>query len=331
MTAFRALRVFEENGGYVTRLVERTPDELPAGEVTVRVAWSSLNYKDALSLSGNKGVTRKYPHTPGIDAAGTVVASSSAQVKAGDRVIVTGYDLGMNTDGGFGECIRVPASWVVPAPPGLDLRTAMALGTAGLTAALCVDSLLQVGIAPSQGEVLVTGASGGVGSVAVMLLAQHGFSVIAGSGKADRAAWLKGIGAQDVIGREALLAGSEKAMLKERWAGVVDTVGGDILFNAVKATKYGGSVACCGLTAGANFSGNVFPFILRGVNLLGVDSVELPLDIKLQMWDLLANEWRLPTLASITEEIGLEQVPDYGERMLRGGTAGRILVRVTGD
>lgn len=331
MTAFRALRVFEENGGYVTRLVERTPDELPAGEVTVRVAWSSLNYKDALSLSGNKGVTRKYPHTPGIDAAGTVVASSSAQVKAGDRVIVTGYDLGMNTDGGFGECIRVPASWVVPAPAGLDLRTAMALGTAGLTAALCVDSLLQVGIAPSQGEVLVTGASGGVGSVAVMLLAQHGFSVIAGSGKADRAAWLKGIGAQDVIGREALLAGSEKAMLKERWAGVVDTVGGDILFNAVKATKYGGSVACCGLTAGANFSGNVFPFILRGVNLLGVDSVELPLDIKLQMWDLLANEWRLPTLASITEEIGLEQVPDYGERMLRGGTAGRILVRVTGD
>lgn len=330
MTRFRALRVFEENGSYVPRIVERSLDELPAGDVVVRVGWSSLNYKDALSLSGNKGVTRRYPHTPGIDAAGVVESSTSPVFAEGDRVIVTGYDLGMNTDGGFGERIRVPAGWVVPMPSTLDARQAMALGTAGLTAALCVDSLLQVGITPSLGDVLVTGATGGVGSITVMLLAQQGFRVVAGTGKADRSDWLKGIGAAEVVSREELQEGAGKAMLKERWAGAVDTVGGDILFNAVKATKYGGSVACCGLTAGANFQANVFPFILRGVNLLGVDSVELPLEVKIQMWDVLANEWPLPDLKSIVEEIALDDVPARGDRMLRGETSGRVLVRVAG-
>ena len=328
MTTFRALRVFEEAGAFVPRLVERSIDELPAGEVLVRVQYSSLNYKDALSLTGNKGVTRKYPHTPGIDAAGVVEASSSPLYAPGDKVIVTGYDLGMNTDGGYGERIRVPAGWIVPMPAVLDARTAMALGTAGLTAALCVDSLLQVGITPSMGDVLVTGATGGVGSIAVMLLAQQGFRVVAGSGKADRRAWLEGIGAAEVIGREALQEGTNKAMLKERWAGVVDTVGGDILFNAVKSTMYGGSVACCGLTAGANFQANVFPFILRGVNLLGVDSVELPLEVKVQMWDILANEWPLPQLESIVEEVALADVPAHAQRILQGGVAGRIRVRL---
>lgn len=329
MQNFRALRVSEENGAFVARVIQRSADELPAGDVVIRVEYSSLNYKDALSLSGNKGVTRKYPHTPGIDAAGVVLSSSTSRFEAGDRVIVTGYDLGMNTDGGYGEVIRVPAAWVVPLPSSLDTRGAMSLGTAGLTAALCVDSLLQVGIAPEQGEVLVTGATGGVGSIALMLLAQQGFRVVAGSGKADRIDWLKSLGAVEVIGRDALLAGVDKAMLKERWAAAVDTVGGDILFNAVKATKYGGSVACCGMTAGANFNANVFPFILRGVNLLGVDSVETPLDVKLQMWDILANEWRLTKLAGVVEEISLEQVPDYAARILKGGIAGRVLVRVT--
>lgn len=331
MTGFRALRVFEENGAYVPRMVERSLDELPAGDVVVRVAWSSLNYKDALSLSGNKGVTRRYPHTPGIDAAGTVESSTSPVFAPGDRVIVTGHDLGMNTDGGYGERIRVPAGWIVPMPAALDARTAMALGTAGLTAALCVDSLLQVGITPSLGDVLVTGATGGVGSIAIMLLAQQGFRVVAGTGKPDRVDWLKSIGAAEVVSREELLEGTGKAMLKERWAGAVDTVGGDILFNAVKATRYGGSVACCGLTAGASFQANVFPFILRGVNLLGVDSVELPLEVKILMWDMLANEWPLPDLSSIVEEIGVEDVPAHGERMLRGESVGRTLVRVTGD
>lgn len=330
MTRFRALRVTEENGEYVPRVVERSLEELPAGDVVVRVEYSSLNYKDALSLTGNKGVTRKYPHTPGIDAAGTVVSSAVGRFEAGDRVIVTGYDLGMNTDGGYGELIRVPAGWVVPMPGHLDARSAMMLGTAGLTAALCVDSLLQVGIAPDQGEVLVTGATGGVGSIAVMLLALEGFSVVAGTGKADRTDWLKSIGAAAVIGRDELQAGADKAMLKERWAGVVDTVGGDILFNAVKATRYGGSIACCGLTAGPNFKGNVFPFILRGVNLLGVDSVELPIDFKVQMWEQLAHDWRLPQLASITEEIALVDVPAHAARILSAAVAGRVLVRVAG-
>lgn len=330
MTAFRALRVIEENGTHVSRVIERTVDDLPAGDVVVRVAYSSLNYKDALSLSGNKGVTRRYPHTPGIDAAGTVMSSTDAGFAVGDPVIVTGYDLGMNTDGGFGELIRVPAAWVMRMPQGLDARTAMMFGTAGLTAALSVDSLLQVGIAPSQGDVLVTGATGGVGSIAVMLLAKEGFRVIAGTGKADRADWLKSIGAADVITRDELSAGTEKAMLKERWAAVVDTVGGEILFNAVKSTKYGGSVACCGLTAGTNFKGNVFPFILRGVNLLGIDSVELPLDFKKHMWGLLAGEWQLPGLTGVTREIDLGQVAECAPGLLEGRAFGRVLVQVSG-
>jgi acrylyl-CoA reductase (NADPH) len=327
MQAFRALRVTEENGAFLARVVERSVDELPAGEVLVGVEYSSLNYKDALSISGNRGVTRKYPHTPGIDAAGTVLGSDVAAFKPGDRVIVTGYDLGMNTDGGLAQRIRVPAGWVVPMPQALDARTAMMLGTAGLTAALCVDSLLQVGIAPAQGDVLVTGATGGVGSIAVMLLAQEGFRVVAATGKQDQADWLTSIGAAEVISRAELIAGNEKAMLKERWAGVVDTVGGDILFNAVKATKYGGSVACCGLTAGSHFSANVFPFILRGVNLLGVDSVELPLEFKEHMWSLLAAEWLPARLADCVQEISLEQVPDYAATLLAGKAVGRILVK----
>lgn len=330
MTTFRALRVFEENGNFVPRLVDRSIDELPPGDVVVRVEYSSLNYKDALSLSGNKGVTRRYPHTPGIDAAGTVEHSASPEFSPGDRVLVTGYDLGMNTDGGFAEFIRVPAGWVVPMPPTLDARTAMALGTAGLTAALCFDTLIQVGITPSFGEILVTGATGGVGSIAVMLLAREGFQVVAGTGKTDRADWLRTIGATEIIPRESLLEGTGKPMLRERWGGVIDTVGGDILFNAVKATRYGGSVACCGLTAGANFQANLFPFILRGVNLLGIDSVELPLDVKARMWDTLANEWPLPRLESIVQEIPLVEVPPYATRLLKSEIAGRVRVRTTG-
>lgn len=328
MSAFRALRVFEEEGAFVPRLVQRQVDELPAGDVVVQVAYSSLNFKDALSISGNRGVTRKYPHTPGIDAAGTVLSSSDARFRAGDPVIVTGYDLGMNTDGGYGGCIRVPAGWVVPMPAGLDARRAMALGTAGLTAALCVDSLLQVGIAPAQGEVLVTGATGGVGSIAVMLLAQQGFRVVAATGKADRADWLRQLGAAEVISREQLLEGAGKPMLKERWAAAVDTVGGQPLACALKATRYGGSVACCGMTAGNEFTSSVFPFILRGINLLGVDSVELPLEIKAQMWELLAGEWALPQLEQAVEEIALADVPAYAARILRGGIAGRVRVAV---
>ncbi len=326
---FRALRSEKTGQGFSTELVNTDVSALPAGDVLIQVQWSSLNYKDALSACGKPGVTRQYPHTPGIDAAGVVVSASDGPWKAGDRVIVTGYDLGMNTSGGYGQFIRVPADWVVKLPENMDLRYAMLLGTAGMTAALCVESLLDTGLSPDQGEVLVTGASGGVGAVAVALLVKLGFTVVAGSGKADAVDWLKSLGAADVIGREALSAGTEKPLLKPRWAGVIDTVGGDILVNALKALKYGASAACCGMAGSAQMNGTVFPFILRGINLLGVDSVELPLDIKQQVWDVLADEWRLDQPERLlAAEVSLAELPVWFPRILAGEVRGRVLVRV---
>ena len=285
MSEFKALLVTEEQGQYQRRVVTRHIDDLPAGEVLIRVHWSSLNYKDAMSASGNKAITRNYPHTPGIDAAGVVEASSVSELAPGDEVIVTGYDLGMDTAGGFGQCIRVPAAWVLKRPAGLSLRESMVLGTAGLTAALCIDKLERAGLSSGAGPVLVTGATGGVGSIAVAMLAHLGHEVVAVTGKADQADFLRGIGASEVLSREELQAGTNKVLLGERWAGAVDTVGGDILFNVVKSLRYDASVACCGLTAGGQFQASVFPFILRNVNLLGVDSVEQPLVAKAVIWD----------------------------------------------
>ncbi|MDH0894819.1 MULTISPECIES: YhdH/YhfP family quinone oxidoreductase [Pseudomonas] len=328
MSQFKALLVSEENGAFVPRVVERAVADLPAGEVLIRVQYSSLNYKDALSASGNRGVTKAYPHTPGIDAAGVVAESSVSEFAAGDEVIVTGYDLGMNTSGGFGQYIRVPAAWVIKRPAGLSLREAMLLGTAGLTAALCVDKLEQAGLTPAAGPVLVTGATGGVGSIAVALLARLGYNVAASTGKAGQGEFLRQLGAQQIVPREELQDGAEKVMLKERWAGAVDTVGGEILFNVVKSLRYGASAACCGLTAGMGFKGNVAPFILRGVNLLGVDSVELPLVVKASMWDKLSLQWKLGNLESLAEEVSLEQLPKAIEQILAGKLVGRVLVRL---
>ncbi len=329
MTSFKALQACEKtDGGFETRVVQRDVQDLPAGEVLIRVSYSSLNYKDALSASGNRGVTRQYPHTPGIDAAGTVAESSVAEFTAGDEVIVTGYDLGMNTAGGFGQYIRVPAAWVIKRPAGLSLREAMALGTAGLTAALCVDKLEQAGLEPGDAPVLVTGATGGVGSIAVALLSRLGYNVAAVTGKADQAQFLTRLGATQIVERSALQAGTEKALLKEQWAGAVDTVGGDILFNVVKSLQRGASVSCCGLTAGTHFQASVLPFILRGVNLLGVDSVEIPLVVKASMWDKLSVQWKLPNLDDLVEEVSLEQLPGAIERILAGRHAGRMLVRL---
>jgi len=329
MTAFKALQASENaEGRFHTQVVERSTADLPDGEVLIRVSYSSLNYKDALSASGNRGVTRNYPHTPGIDAAGTVAESSVSEFSPGDEVIVTGYDLGMNTAGGFGQYIRVPAAWVIKRPSGLSLREAMILGTAGLTAALCVDKLEQAGLEPGEVPVLVTGATGGVGSVAVMLLAKLGYKVAAVTGKADQAEFLQGLGATQVVERAALQSGVEKPLLREQWAGVVDTVGGDILFNAVKSLQRGASAACCGLTAGVGFQASVLPFILRGVNLLGVDSVEIPLVVKASMWDKLSLQWKLPNLDSLVQEIALEELPAAIERILAGQQVGRMLVRL---
>jgi len=328
MSGFKALVISEDGqGGYQQSLCERDFDSLPAGEVLIRVRYSSLNYKDALSATGNKGVTRRYPHTPGIDVAGVVEQSAVSEFVAGDEVIVTGYDLGMNTSGGFAQYVRVPAAWLLKRPKGLSLRESMALGTAGLTAALCVEKLEQAGLTPSAGPVLVTGATGGVGSITVALLASRGYEVVACSGKADAVEWLKSLGAREVIAREQLQEGSEKPLLKEQWGGAVDTVGGEILFNVVKSLRYGASVACCGLTAGTGFKSSVLPFILRGVNLLGVDSVELPLVVKASMWDKLSLQWKL-NLAPLVEEIGLEQLPAAIARILAGQVRGRVLVRI---
>ncbi|MBU1331996.1 MAG: YhdH/YhfP family quinone oxidoreductase [Gammaproteobacteria bacterium] len=328
MTTFTALQAREQTTqGFEQVIVERDTAALPAGELLIRVRYSSLNYKDALSATGNRGVTREFPHTPGIDAAGVVEASSVAEFAVGDEVIVTGYDLGMNTAGGFAQYIRIPASWALKRPQGLSLREAMVLGTAGLTAALCVDKLEQAGVTPGDGPVLVTGATGGVGSVAVALLATLGYEVVAATGKAQQSDLLTRLGATRVIARSELQAGSERPLLKEQWAAAVDTVGGEILFNVVKALRYGGSVACCGLTAGTAFSGSVLPFILRGVNLLGVDSVELPLVVKASMWDRLSLQWKLDLEALVTE-IGLAEVPQAISQILAGQIAGRVLVRV---
>lgn len=327
MTRFKALQVREtESGSFERLIVERTVDELPAGEVLIRVRYSSLNYKDALSASGNRGVTRQYPHTPGIDAAGVVEASSVAELAPGDEVLVTGYDLGMNTAGGFGQYIRVPAAWVIRRPAGLTLRESMLLGTAGLTAALCVDKLERIGVTPASGPVLVTGATGGVGSIGVALLSRLGYEVHALTGKADQADFLRQLGAREVIAREELLAGTGKALLKERWGAALDTVGGDVLVNVLKSLRYGGSAACCGLTAGPGLNASVIPFILRGVNLLGVDSVELPLVAKASMWDKLSLQWKLDNLDQLAHEIGLEELPGAIERILAGQMVGRALV-----
>lgn len=327
MTTYRALWVTEEPQ-FQQKVVERSLDDLPAGEVLVRVHYSSLNYKDALSATGNKAVTKSYPHTPGIDAAGVVEHSEVEGFAPGDEVIVTGYDLGMDTHGGLAEYIRVPASWLIKRPSGLSLREAMILGTAGFTAGLCVYKLLRAGLQTSDGDVLVTGATGGVGSVAVKLLSQLGYRVVAATGKAEQAAFLQQLGAAEVIDRKELSQGTERPMLKPRWAGAVDTVGGDILFNVVKSLNYGGSVACCGLTAGTDYAGNVFPFILRGVNLLGVDSVELPLVAKASMWDMLSLQWKMD-LEQLVEEISLEQTPQAIVQILAGQQKGRVLVNMT--
>jgi len=328
MSRFSALQVRENAAGQFEQvIVQRDTDELPAGELLVRVKYSSLNYKDALSASGNRGVTKSFPHTPGIDAAGVVEASSVAEFAVGDEVIVTGYDLGMNTAGGFAQYIRIPASWALKRPKGLSLREAMVLGTAGLTAALCVDKLEQAGVTPDAGPILVTGATGGVGSIAVVLLSTLGYRVAAATGKAEQAEFLKSLGAQEIVSRSQLQEGSERPMLKEQWGGAVDTVGGDILCNVLKALRYGGSAACCGLTAGVGFQGSVLPFILRGVNLLGVDSVELPLVVKASMWDRLSLQWKL-NLDALVTEVTLPQLPQAIAQILAGKQVGRVLVRL---
>lgn len=325
---FWALVVREEGGGHVRRLEERRVGDLPAGEVLVRVSYSSLNYKDALSATGNRGVTRRYPHTPGIDAAGVVAASVDPRFRPGDEVVVSCYDLGMNTPGGFGQYIRVPAAWVLPLPAGLTLRESMVYGTGGFTAANSVERLLAHGVRPEQGKVLVTGASGGVGCFSVAILAREGFKVTAVSGKESARELLAALGASEVIGRAEAIDTSGRLILKGKWAGVVDTVGGEVLATALKSTRYGGAVTCCGNVAGPEFSANVFPFILRGIALLGIDSAECPMARRQLLWAKLAGEWRVGGLEAITTEIGLAELYGAIARILKGQVQGRVVVRL---
>lgn len=326
---FRALVVEEGEGGKFTRSIrERTVGDLPEGEVLIRVHYSSLNFKDALSATGNKGVTKSYPHTPGIDAAGVVEESSSPQVRAGEEVLVTGYDLGANTDGGYGEYIRVPAGWVVGLPPGLSTRESMIYGTAGFTAALSVYKMEEYGTAPDMGEVLVTGATGGVGSVACAILAKAGYSVVASTGKTDQKEFLTGLGVKEIISRTDSADTSGRPLLKGRWAGAVDTVGGEILATAIKSAKQHGVVTCCGNVASGELPINVYPFILRGVSLVGIDSANCPMDTRRKVWSKLAGEWKIDALDGIATEVGLNGLDERIDLILKGSLKGRVVVNL---
>ena len=327
MSTYKAFEVREETEKkFVGAIVEKSALELVEGSVSIEVHYSSVNYKDALSASGSKAVTREYPHVPGIDAAGTVLASTDSNFAVGDEVVVTGYDLGMNTAGGFGQQVTVPGGWVTKLPVGLSLHDSMVLGTAGLTAGLCVNKLLLNGITPEAGKVLVTGATGGVGIIACALLVKLGFEVVASTGKLAETAKLTALGVSEVISREAFSEENPRPMLKESYAAAVDVAGGATLVNVIKSLSYGGSVAACGLVDSPALSATVLPFILRGVNLLGVDSVELPLDQKQQIWNLFANEWALTDIDSLAETIVLAELPAVLAKVLAGGAIGRYVL-----
>lgn len=328
---FKALWITETaDGKFERNIVERVIDDLPQGEVVIRVLYSSLNYKDALSATGNKGVTRKYPHTPGIDAAGIVEISRNEQFATGDEVIITGHDLGMNTAGGFGEFIRVPAGWVIRKPEGYSLKECMILGTAGLTAALGLHKMELLGLNPSQGPIVVTGATGGVGSIAVALLAKSGYEVIAVTGKSHANEYLAHLGAHKIENRDFVNDTSGKALLHPQWAGAIDTVGGNTLLTLLKGCKAEGAVVSTGLVSSPRFDATVYPFILNGVSLLGVGSAETPMTTRLLVWDKLKDVWNIKDkLNAIVKEVTLDELNlTYIDAILQGKIMGRIVVKI---
>ena len=326
-TFFRALVVKKNDDKTFTREVtERKINDLPEGEVLIRVRYSSLNFKDGLSCIGNPGVTRNYPHTPGIDASGEVAESSDSRFKEGDFVIVSGYNLGMDTSGGFGQYIRVPADWIEPLPEGLTVKEAAIYGVAGFTAALSVDALQKHGIVPEDGEVVVTGSTGGVGSVSVALLSHLGYNVVASTGKKEESEFLSEIGASQIISREEVNDESNKPLLSERWGGAIDSVGGNTLATLLKAVKRGGAIAATGLVASSELSTTVFPFILRGVSLLGIDSGYTPKKLRREIWKKLAGDWKLAKLQKLTIDCTLDQLDPEIDKILAGGQRGRVVV-----
>ena len=323
---YKAFFTKETESGFSNSIENLSIADLEENDLLIKVSYSSLNYKDALSASGNKGVTRTYPHTPGIDAVGEVIKSNSSDFKDGDKIIVTGYDLGMNTYGGFGQYISIPATWAISLPNELSEAEAMSIGTAGLTAGLCVRKLLQNDLTPDSGDVLVTGASGGVGSVAVMVLSKLGFNVVALTGKQDQVDYLESLGASSVIIRSQMEE-QGKPLQKGIYQGGVDTVGGNILSNFISQTSQRGAITCCGNVASDKLETSIFPFILRGVTLIGIDSAESLLEVKKEIWNNFSNDWKID-LEKITKEVFLESLSDEVEKILKGNQVGRIRVNL---
>lgn len=327
MPTFKAIVVEKGEGGQKAGLADFDEANLMDGDVTVRVEWSTVNYKDGLALTGKAPVIRRFPMIPGIDFAGTVESSSHPQWKPGDRVILNGWGAGETHLGGYAEKARVKGDWLVGLPARNSARGAMAIGTAGYTAMLAVMALERQGVAPRHGPVIVTGAAGGVGSVAVTLLAKLGFSVVASTGRPAEADYLKSLGAREIIERKEL-AGASKPLGPERWAGGIDTVGSTTLASVLSMTRYGGAIAACGLAGGMDLPATVAPFILRGVSLIGIDSVMCPLERRREAWKRLASDIDAGKLAMMTSEIDLAGVMDAGRRIVEGAVRGRIVVKI---
>lgn len=324
---FRAMVIDKDSRGDIHRQIRQcTLADLPPGEVLIRVHFSSLNYKDALAVTGHPGIVRHYPHVPGIDAAGHVAASNNSSIPVGARVLITGFGLGTEIWGGFADYIRVPAEWVLLIPSAMSIQESMSLGTAGLTAALCVEALLKNDVLPASGDILVSGTTGGVGSIVTAILAKLGYQVVALTRKASSESYLHQIGVSKVINHDQITKEGGRQLCKEEWTAAVDTLGGTILANILKHIRYGGSVAACGMASGTEFGTSVFPFILRGVNLLGIDSVQCPLLHRKALWEKLATEWKVSCLENITQTIRLDDVGSAVKSLLAGERLGRTVV-----
>ncbi|MFJ7510397.1 acryloyl-CoA reductase [Peribacillus simplex] len=326
---FDALVVNKQDDQFTVNIQQLSLDDLPRGEVLIRVHYSGVNYKDSLASIPNGNIVSSYPIVPGIDMAGVVVSSEDSRFKEGDEVIATSYGIGVSQSGGYSQFARVPAEWIVPLPDGLTMKEAMIIGTAGFTAALSVLRLEENNLTPEQGSVLVTGATGGVGSFAVSILSKLGYSVEASTGKESEHGYLKEIGATTIVSREDVYDGKLRALGKQKWSGAVDPVGGEPLASVLSQIKYGGAVAVSGLTAGTSLPATVFPFILRGVNLLGIDSVNCPMDTRLKVWHRLATDFKLGHLEQLVQqEITLEELPDVLPTLLKGEARGRTIVKL---
>ncbi len=324
---FRAFVVEEKDGVFIGEIKSKLISDLPEGDLLIKVHYSSLNYKDALSASGNKGVTRKYPHTPGIDAVGTVVSSKTNKFKTHDKVIVTSYDLGMNTDGGFGQFIRVPKDWAVKLPENLTMKEAMIIGTAGLTAGMSVLRLTET-IKPMDGEIVISGATGGVGTLSISILKQLGYRVSAITGKETERDFLLNLRADNIIARKDFEAIENRPLLKPMFAGAIDTVGGVILENIIKSTNSMGVITCCGNVASPKLDLTVFPFILRGVTLIGIDSQNYPMAYRERVWNKLSRDWKPDKLADTCTEITLNELTKKIDLMLNGKLKGRTVLNM---